>query len=172
MKVKHPTTLSRVAGKKAKELKKEICAILAARMLGQIGLHHGHVDQPGHGQLPHSLLHRQVLAPPLLHPLRPYERHTGANISLDLDSMIKEIGLNMPDVVKYSVHNNAANMVKAIRESLYLEMYSCDIHTMMLGIENTFDFVEGMKNVLKKSKGVSKMTHQSTSVANQQLKDK
>ena len=86
--------------------------------------------------------------------------------------MIEELGLDIADVVKYSVNDNAANMVKAIRESLYLEMYSCDIHTMMLGIENTFNFVDGMNNVLKKSKGVSKMTHQSTSVANQQLKNK
>ena len=178
VKVKHPTTLARMAGKKAEELKKEICAILAAVKDDLVSL--GFTTDMWTSRAMDSFLSLTVSFIDkywVLHRYTPYvrhfpERHTGANISLDLDSMIEELGLDMPDVVKYSVNDNAANMVKAIRESLYLEMYSCDIHTMMLGIENTFDFVEGMKNVLKKSKGVSKMTHQSTSVANQQLKDK
>ena len=38
--------------------------------------------------------------------------------------------------------------------------------------KDTFDQVEGMKRLLKKCKDLAKMTHQSTSVANQQLKDR
>ena len=63
-------------------------------------------------------------------------------------------------------------MQKGIRESGYLEEYLCDNHTLQLVIKNTFDQVEGMKRLLKKWRDLAKMTHQSTSVANQQLKDK
>ena len=63
-------------------------------------------------------------------------------------------------------------MQKGIRESGYLEEYLCDNHTLQLVIKDTFDQVEGMKRLLKKCKDLAKMTHQSTSVANQQLKDK
>ena len=63
-------------------------------------------------------------------------------------------------------------MQKAIRESQYLEEYLCDNHTLQLAIRDTFEQVEGMKRLLKKCKDLAKMTHQSTSVANQQLKDK
>ena len=37
---------------------------------------------------------------------------------------------------------------------------------------DTFEQVDGMKRILKKCKDLAKMSHQSTSVANQQLKDK
>ena len=61
-------------------------------------------------------------------------------------------------------------MQKGIRESEYLEEYLCDNHTLQLAIRDTFDKVEGMQRLLKKCKDLAKMTHQSTSVANQQLK--
>ena len=50
-----------------------------------------------------------------------------------------------------------------------MEEYLCDNHTLQLVIKDTFDQVEGMKRLLKKCKDLAKMTHQSTSVANQQL---
>ena len=63
-------------------------------------------------------------------------------------------------------------MQKAIRESAYLEEYLCDNHTLQLAIHDTFEHVEGMKRILKKCKDLAKMTHQSSSVAYQQLKKK
>ena len=57
-----------------------------------------------------------------------------------------------------------------------LIQYLCDIHTLQLVIEDTFKAVEGMSEVLKKCKGLAKLTHTSTtavhcgSVALQQLK--
>ena len=62
-------------------------------------------------------------------------------------------------------------MQKAIRESLYMEQYLCDTHTLQLTIRDTFEAVQGMKKLLTKTKDLAKMTHQSTSVANQQLQN-
>ena len=84
--------------------------------------------------------------------------------------MIEQLHLDTMDIEKYCVTDNAANMIKAIRESRYLERYPCDIHTLNLCVDNTFEQVEGMNNVNKKCKALSKLTHQSTSVANEQLK--
>ena len=98
----------------------------------------------------------------------------------------------------YEVNGNASNMVfqnlllfflliqatkndcfawiKSIQESNHLIQYLCDIHTLQLVIEDTFKAVEGMSEVLKKCKGLAKLTHTSTtavhcgSVALQQLK--
>ena len=39
-------------------------------------------------------------------------------------------------------------------------------------MRDCFEQVEGMKRLLRKCKDLAKMTHQSTTVANQQLKDK
>ena len=84
--------------------------------------------------------------------------------------MIEQLNLDTMDIEKFCVTDNAANMVKAIRESRYLERYPCDIHTLNLCVDNTFDQTDGMNNVNKKCKALSKLTHQSTSVANEQLK--
>ena len=62
-------------------------------------------------------------------------------------------------------------MQKAIRESLYMEQYLCDTHTLQLAVRATFEAVAGMKRLLAKTKDLAKMSHQSTSVANQQLKN-
>ena len=84
--------------------------------------------------------------------------------------MIEQLNLDTMDIEKFCVTYNAANMVKAIRESRYLERYPCDIHTLNLCVDNTFVQTDGMNNVNKKSKALAKLTHQSTSVANEQLK--
>ena len=60
-------------------------------------------------------------------------------------------------------------MQKAIRESVYTEQYLCDTHTLQLAVRATFEAVPGMKRLLTKTKDLAKMSHQSTSVANQQL---
>ena len=96
-------------------------------------------------------------------------RHTGERIALKLDNMIEELGLDDLEIKKWSVNDNASNQKKAIEDSNYLQEYNCDIHTMQLGIGDTFKETYGMKNVLENSKGIAKFTNQST-VALEQLK--
>ena len=110
-----------------------------------------------------------------LHRWTPYvqhfpQRHFGSMIALTLDKMLESLDLTNPDLLKFCVNDNASNMQKAIRESIYLEQYLCDNHTLQLVIRDTFEAVKGMKDLLKKTKDLAKMTHQSSSVANQQLK--
>ena len=96
-------------------------------------------------------------------------RHTGERIALKLDNMIEELGLDDLEIKKWSVNDNASNQKKAIEDSNYLQEYNCDIHTMQLGIGDTFKETNGMTNVLENSKGIAKFTNQST-VALEQLK--
>ena len=83
--------------------------------------------------------------------------------------MIEELGLENDAIDKWSTNDNAANMDKSIRESLYLKGYFCDIHTLQLAIDDAFKDVEGMTNVLAKSKFLATFTHKSP-VALQNLK--
>ena len=111
-----------------------------------------------------------------LHRYTPYVRHfpgahTGVCIALELDDMILELKLDSMDIVKYSVNDNASNQKKAIRESAYLIEYNCDLHTMQLLINDTFNEVEGMKNVLKSCKAIAKFTKQSTQAMEQLKKE-
>ena len=98
-----------------------------------------------------------------LHRYTPYVRyfpgsHTGKNIALELDAMIEELEFDSPSIIKYSVNDNASNQKKAIRESFYLTEYNCDLHTLQLGIGDTF---KGVKNVLGKCKQIAKFAKQS-----------
>ena len=109
-----------------------------------------------------------------MHHWTPFVRyfpgsHTGERIAVTLDSMIEELNLDSEAISKYSVNDNAANQKKAIRDSKYLVEYNCDIHTVQLGINDTFKQVEGMKSVLDKSKAIAKYTNQSP-LANNELK--
>ena len=97
------------------------------------------------------------------------QRHLGTTIALKLDSMLEELELTDPQVFKFCVNDNASNMQKAIRESNYLQQYLCDNHTLALVVKDCFDAVPGMKRLLTKTKELAKMTHQSASVAHQQL---
>ena len=75
--------------------------------------------------------------------------------------MIEELGLDDPNIDQWSTNDNAANMIKSIRESIYLQQYLCDIHTLQLGINDAFKDVDGMSNVLNKSKALAAFTHKS-----------
>ena len=97
------------------------------------------------------------------------QRHLGTTIALKLDSMLEELELTDPQVFKFCVNDNASNMQKAIRESNYLQQYLCDNHTLALVVKDCFDAVPGMKRLLTKTKELAKITHQSASVAHQQL---
>ena len=101
-----------------------------------------------------------------LHRYTPYikpfpDRHTGVNIHLELDSMIDALGLKTDDIALYAVNDNASNMKLGIRLSENLIQYFCDIHTLQLGVEDTFREVTGMGNLLKNCKALATFTHQS-----------
>ena len=83
--------------------------------------------------------------------------------------MIDELGLECASIDKWSTNDNASNMIKSIRESLYLKGYFCDIHTLQLAINDAFKDVEGMSHVLQKSKAIAAFTHKSP-LAQQKLK--
>ena len=96
-------------------------------------------------------------------------RHTGKNISLGLDTMIQELGLEGDQWELFCVNDNAANVKLGIKMSQHLNQYLCDIHTLDLCTKDTFKNVPGMKNLLTKTRGIGTFTHQST-VATSELK--
>ena len=109
-----------------------------------------------------------------LHRLTPYvkpfpEKHSGVNISLGLGNMIMELNLNSADIDLTCVNDNASNMKLGIKLTPGLEQYLCDTHTLELVVGDAFKNVEGMRNVLKKSRALAKFTHQSN-VALEELK--
>ena len=102
--------------------------------------------------------------------VKPFpERHTGKNISLGLEEMIQELNLLNEGIDLVCVNDNASNMKLGIKLTPGLDQYLCDIHTVELCLGDTYKVVEGMTNVLKKSRALSKFTHQSN-VALEELK--
>ena len=109
-----------------------------------------------------------------LHRLTPFvkpfpENHTGVNISIGLQDMIMQLDLNTGNIDLVCVNDNASNMKLGIKLTPGLDQYFCDIHTLELAVGDTFKKVEGMTNVLKKTKALAKFTNQS-SVALDELK--
>ena len=93
--------------------------------------------------------------------------HTGNNISLGLDAMVEGLGLDGDQWELFSVNDNAANVKLGIKLSRHLKQYLCDIHTLELGVKDTFKKVSGMKALLKKTKALAKFIHKSTVAASQ-----
>ena len=96
-------------------------------------------------------------------------RHTGKNICLGLEAMVEELGLDGEQWELFSINDNASNVKLGIKMSRHLQQYLCDIHTLELGVKDTFKNVIGMKALLKKTKAIGKFLHQST-VATTELK--
>jgi hypothetical protein len=102
--------------------------------------------------------------------VKPFpERHTGKNISLGLEEMIQELNLLNEGIDLVCVNDNASNMKLGIKLTPGLDQYLCDIHTIELCLGDTYKVVESFNNVLKKSRGMAKFTHQSN-VALEELK--
>ena len=64
----------------------------------------------------------------ILHRFTPYvapfpARHTGQNISIGLDAMIEELGLDNGQWELFSINDNASNVKLGIQLSSYLEQY-------------------------------------------------
>ena len=109
-----------------------------------------------------------------LHRFTPFvkpfpQSHTGVNISLGLSDMILELNLNGDAIDLTCVNDNASNMKLGIKLTPGLDQYLCDNHTLELANGGAFKNVEGMANVCKKTKAMSKFTHQSN-VALEELK--
>ena len=67
--------------------------------------------------------------------------------------------IKLPNLV--CVNDNASNVILGIKLNPGLDQYLCDIHIVELCIGDTFCVVPNMSNVLKRSRGLSKFTHQS-----------
>ena len=88
---------------------------------------------------------------------------------MNLEAMVEELGLNSGDIELVCVNDNASNMKLGIKLTPGMAQYICDNHSLELAVGDTFHNVEGMMNVLKKTKALSKFTHQSN-VAFEELK--
>ena len=101
------------------------------------------------------------------------DRHTGTMIKVTIDDMIVSLGLDTPDIIKYVVNDNAANAVLAIKLSPNLKQILCAIHTLQLGIKETFKDTSvgptAMKMVLQKGKHLANTVKRSGPLA-QELK--
>ena len=164
--VKHPTTYSRKSEEVAKNVFGKVCDIIATFKDDLesvafttdlwtsraedccISLTASFID-------PSWRLHRWT---PFVKPF--LGRHTGVLISVELDKMIEALDLK-DSTAKYCINDNAANVVLAVSLSDGLTEYTCDLHTLQLGILDTFKSVPGMKSVLSKSKEIAKFTHKS-----------
>ena len=176
--VKHPATVSKHTGKLANNVLQRVCDIMAAVVpdLSSIGftsdLWTSQHKVDSYCSLTASFIDRNFV----MHRYVPFVkyfpvRHTGVNIALGLDMMIRRIGLaNKPNLKLYSVNDNASNYHVAIRESEYLEEFNCCIHTVQLAVKDTFAEIEGMRRVLEKSKKIAKYAKKST-VGRSELKN-
>ena len=95
------------------------------------------------------------------------DRHIGKLIKLKLDEMIKSLGLDSPNIIKYVVNDNAASAVLAIKLSPNLVQILCSIHTLQLSVGDTFKDASlcptKMKNVLEMGKALAKIVKKSMS---------
>lgn len=167
IKLKDPRTYSRMTSAKADEISKDITDIIETVKddlysvafttdLWTSRALHSFICLTVHFIDKNWKLHRYT---PYIKPFPG--RHTGVNIALELDSMIEDLGLKKDSIFLYAVNDNAANMKLGIRLSENLLQYFCDIHTLQLGVHNTFNEVEGMRKVLKCCKTLATFTHQS-----------
>lgn len=173
LKVKDPSTISKQVRKYSRNVSSDVCDIIAAVKTDLLSV--GFTTdmwtsrpQDSYISLTASFIDKNWE----LHRWVPYikhfpSRHTGSNISVGLDKMVRSLGLHQGKIKLYSVNDNASNMKVAIRESEYLTEYNCTIHTIQLAVNDTFNNVTGMKTVLDKSKAIAKYCHQSTPAMDQ-----
>lgn len=173
--IKHPTTYSRMVTDTSKNILTQVCQIIAREKTNilSVGITTDLWTSRG-GDSYMSLTvswidpkWRLLRFTPFVHPFPG--RHTGDRICVELDDMVDDLKFD-PTTDKVCVSDNASNMKVALRLSDHLREYFCRIHTIQLGIEDTFKNVPGMTAVLSKGKLIAKFCHQST-VAMDQLRD-
>ena len=168
VKVKHRTTYSKLIKVKAEEIKKELFSIIEA-VKEDLNCVAFTTDMwTSRAGTPFMSLTLHFIDKSWsLYRFTPYvapfpARHTGLNISVGLDAMIEELGLDDGDWELFSVNDNAANVKLGIKLSTYLKEYFCSIHTLELAVKDTFSNVPGMSAVVKKTKALAKYVHKST----------
>ena len=92
-------------------------------------------------------------------------RHTGANILMALDTMMKEAGLDGPNITRVMLLDNASNnkLAMSLGRGDYISLW-CAIHTLQLVIVDSLKVKVGTVRVLKvaqKCKEVSKTVRRS-----------
>ena len=157
IKLKHPTTYSRLVKTKADEVKQDLLNIITA-VKGDVSCVGFTTDlwtsRAGHPFM--SLTVHFIDKDWELHRWTPYvapfpARHTGKNISLGLDAMIDDLGLTGEQWDLFAINDNAANVKLGIRLSRHLDQYLCSIHTLELVINDTLKRVR-CKKALGKQK--------------------
>ena len=170
--VKHPTTYSRMVMDTAKTTLNQVCGIIAREKahIPSVGITSDlWTSRGGDSYISLTLSWidpkwRMQRFTPFVHPFPG--RHTGVRISLELDDMMDDLNFDM-NTDKVCVSDNASNMKVAMAQSYHLRDYFCDIHTLQLGIGDTFKNTEGMLTVLNKGKKIAKFCHQSTTAMEQ-----
>ena len=174
--LKHPKTYSRLVKVKAEQIKRDLLNIIEAVKTDLNCVAFTTDMWTSRSGTPFmSLTVHFIDKDWILHRFTPYvapfpARHTGMNISIGLDAMIEELGLDNGEWELFSINDNASNVKLGIQLSTYLKQYFCSIHTLELGVKDTFKNVPGMQSVVKKTKAMAKFVHKST-VANEALKN-
>ena len=145
IKLKHPKTYARLVKAKDADIKQDLLDIIAA-VKGDLGCVGFTTDMwtSISGNPFMSLTVHFIDKDWVLHRFTPYvapfpARHTGKNISLGLDAMVEDLGLDTGDWELFSVNDNAANVKLGIKLSLYLKQYLCDIHIVEHAVKDTFN---------------------------------
>ena len=177
VKVKHRTSYSRMTTKKAKQIKLKILKTILQKR-GQMKSVSFTTDMwtSAAGTSFCALTVQFIDDDFKLHRYTPFckkfeGKHTGQNIAIELDKMIESLKLDINELERWCVNDNASNQKVAIRLCKYLEVYFCDLHTMQLAIRDSFKDVPGISKLLKKTKKIGKFSHRSTK-AMDELKSK
>ena len=175
IKLKHPNTYSKMVKVKADGIRQDLLDIITA-VKGDLTCVGFTTDMwtscAGHPCM--SLTCHFIDKDWELHRWTPYvspfpARHTGKNMALGLDAMLEELELDSSLWELFVVNDNASNIKLGIKLTKHLKQYLCCIHTLELGVKDTFKKVVGMTSVLTKTKAIGKFTHQST-VASDELR--
>ena len=172
--VKHPTTYSRMITDTSNNILSQVCRIIAMEKdtIHSVGLTTDlWTSRSGDAYMSLTVswidsCWRMLRFTPFVQPFPG--RHTGVRISLELDDMIDDLDFNV-ETDKVCVCDNASNMKVAIAKSYHVTESFCNIHTLQLGVCDTFKNVPGMRSVLNKCKEIAKFCHQST-IAMEQIR--
>ena len=98
-------------------------------------------------------------------------KKTDKNIKILLEDWLNELNLSSPSIEKYSVNDNASNVIKAVKLSSQLKLERCSTHTINLAVydallgnksvKNTAGKKISIKGVIRKSKVITRKTKKS-----------
>ena len=164
IKLKHPNTYSKMVKVKADGIRQDLLDIITA-VKGDLTCVGFTTDMrtscAGHPFM--SLTCHFIDKDWELHHWTPYvspfpARHTSKNMALGLDTMLEELELDSSLWELFVVNDNASNIKLGIKLTKHLKQYLYCIHTLELGVKDTFKKVVGMTSVLTKTKAIGKFT--------------